>query len=472
MYIFFKEIKFYFVHNNFVNYLILFIKNLLNLNIFKSFIHKKQIYSIGQFKTFLNPFNHDELKLINDPKNTDIDHIQSLRNFVDKDTDFYLYDLNSNILPYFLSRTLGKNVFILKKNINSSVKDKKIFFLDKKFFLKKIAKKNKINKILITHNRDNLDTNITNNFNYIFSKYEQKINKKSFNYSYFFDKYGKIHSKNKSLLKNYFLYSKIKLLNTKNTNSISAISLLKNLDIYPFDICFESVLPHVKEFILGIDSKSFNKNYELILNTFLRQTKFRKKIKLLFFDFKSETSNKCHVKARWIADVNNKLINEASSKYICYVQADELYDYSIISDFKKTILNNRDELKINFLHFFQDFNHIRNPEYAAYNYMGRLFKKNIFTSDHDGCGFKKINNQRSRSFRSNKNIFHIGYIFNYKKKISYNLDKDTGLFRNSIENFYRELKLINVNPEHKKILVNTLNKYKYLKGYHNLKRLI
>ena len=38
----------------------------------------------------------------------------------------------------------------------------------------------------------------------------------------------------------------------------------------------------MKELILGIDSKSFNLKYKEILNKFLYQTKFKKKIKLSF----------------------------------------------------------------------------------------------------------------------------------------------------------------------------------------------
>ena len=131
----------------------------------------------------------------------------------------------------------------------------------------------------------------------------------------------------------------------------------------------------MKELILGIDSKSFNLKYKEILNKFLYQTKFKKKIKIKFFDFNTNTTNNCYVKARWIADVNNKLTNEVSSKYLCYVQADEVFEYSFKNDFKNILKKNSDELNINFLHFIYDFNHIRDPNYAAYNNMGRVYKK-------------------------------------------------------------------------------------------------
>ena len=471
MLIFLKEIKFFLINHSITIYCKLFVKNLINLNVIKSFFFKKQILSIGKFKTYLNPFNFEELTLIDDPKNNDIDYIQSLRNFIDDNSDFYFFDVKSNILPLFVSKTLNKKLYICESKINKDLKNKNIVFLNKKKFLEKLNLEKKKNIILITNSKDHL--NISNkNIKYIFSKYKIFSIKNFFKYVYYFDKYGKINLNNKDIIHNYFLYSKLKLLNIRNSNSISAISLLKSLDIYPFDICYESILPYVKELIIGIDIKSFNKNYKKILNTFLAQTKFRKKIKIKFFDFLSETSNDCWIKARWIADVNNKLINEASSKYICYVQADELYDNSLRQDFKKILTNKNDELIVNFIHFFYDFNHIRDPRYASYNSIGRVFKKNLFVGDHDGCGFKKINNKRSNFIKSNYNIFHIGYIYNYKKKISINLNKRTGIFRHSKKNFYKDLNLIKTNDRDKKNLVNNINRYKYLKGYNNLIKFI
>ena len=53
------------------------------------------------------------------------------------------------------------------------------------------------------------------------------------------------------------------------------------------------------------------------------------------------------------------------------------------------------------------------------------YLKNIFTSDHDGCGFKKINNHGLEVLDQIK-IFSISVIFLITKK-NFNLDKDTGL---------------------------------------------
>ena len=270
----------------------------------------------------------------------------------------------------------------------------------------------------------------------------------------------------------YYIYSKENLLNPSNRKTVSAISLLKDLDIYPFDICFESILPMVDEFILGVDANAFNSKYKKILNTFLRQTKYRKKIKVKFFNFLSKSSKDCFVKARWIADVNNKLSNEIESKYLCYIQADEIFDYGLKKDIKSIIKEDRDELNINFFHFIHDFDHIRNPKYAAYNNLGRVYKKKLFTSTHDGCGFRKIDNKRSDVKLASESIYHIGYIYNYKKKISKNLSKKSGLFRSNKTNFLKNLNLIKIDLKYKTKLVKTLNRYKYLNGYKNLKKFI
>ena len=470
MLIFLKNIRFYIFNHRYYFYTKLLIKNLINLNIFKSLISKKHIFSIGNFKVNLNPFIYEELLLIDNPRMNDIDYIQSLRNFIDQNVNFYLHNVKSNLLPLFLSKTLYSNVHIynLKKK---KLKSKKITYYQdlNKFFLNAHLS-NKIQNILITDKIDNLNL-IKTKFKFIFSR--KKLSDKSlYKYEYIYDVYGKIHLSEINVIKKYYLYTNQKLLNDKTDNSITAISLLKSLDIYPFDICYESVLPFVKELILGIDSKSFNLKYKEILNKFLYQTKFKKKIKIKFFDFNTNTTNNCYVKARWIADVNNKLTNEVSSKYLCYVQADEVFEYSFKNDFKNILKKNSDELNINFLHFIYDFNHIRDPNYAAYNNMGRVYKKNLFTSTHDGCGFKKINDKRSNIIYSKKNIFHIGYIYNYKKKILKNLSKKEGIFRSSRSNFYKNLNLVKVNKENKIQLINTIKRYKYLDGYKNLKKFI
>ena len=117
MLIFLKNIRFYIFNHRYYFYTKLLVKNLINLNIFKSLISKNHISSIGNFKVNLNPFIYEELLLIDNPRINDIDYIQSLRNFIDQNVNFYLYNVKSNLLPLFLSKTLYSNVHIynLKK---------------------------------------------------------------------------------------------------------------------------------------------------------------------------------------------------------------------------------------------------------------------------------------------------------------------------------------------------------------------
>ena len=453
MIIILKKIKFLIIHSRFTTFFVLFLKNLINLNIFYYFFKKKKIYSLGNFSSYLNPFIFEELLLIDDSKNHDIDYIQSFRVFLDDKTEFFLHDIKSNILPLFLKKTLKKKIFTnFRKN-----------------FYHKKNNENDNRKILISDNINKLEAKLKD-FDLIFSNL--KIENNEFKYSYKFDIFGKIHSHRANVLTKYYILSKTKLLNSINKNSITAISLLKDLDIYPFDICFESILPFVDEFILGIDKKSYNNKYKKILDTFLKQTKYKKKIKVKFFNFHTETSKDCHIRARWIADVNNKLCNYVKTKYLCYIQADEIFDYDLNKDFKEIVKKNYDELNINFLHFIYDFDHIRDPKFAAYNNLGRVYKRNFFISTHDGCGFKKINNRRSNLKFSLNNIYHIGYIYNYKKKIYKNINSRTAIFRTSKKNFFDNLNLIKISHKNKSKLVKTIDRYKYLKGYKNLKKFI
>ena len=93
MLIFLKNIRFYIFNHRYYFYTKLLVKNLINLNIFKSLISKKHIFSIGNFKVNLNPFIYEELLLIDNPRMNDIDYIQSLRNFIDQNVNFYLHNV-------------------------------------------------------------------------------------------------------------------------------------------------------------------------------------------------------------------------------------------------------------------------------------------------------------------------------------------------------------------------------------------
>ena len=71
----------------------------------------------------------------------------------------------------------------------------------------------------------------------------------------------------------------------------------------------------------------------------------------------------------------------------------------------------------NFYHFVFNLSYIRDPKYAAYNEWIRVFEREKYNSIDDGMGFKKINNFRPKFTRPNIDIYHIGYLQSFKKKI-------------------------------------------------------
>ena len=83
------------------------------------------------------------------------------------------------------------------------------------------------------------------------------------------------------------------------------------------------------ELIIGIDKQTFNKRYSKLLNNFLNQTKYRKKIKIEFLNFNSSTTNNCSTRGRWIADVFNYLSSKCINENIMLCGADELFDINL-----------------------------------------------------------------------------------------------------------------------------------------------
>ena len=66
MIILLKNLKFFFIHHRYTTFFLLLIKNIYNLKFFLAFFKKSQIYSLGNFQAYLNPFIYEELLLIND----------------------------------------------------------------------------------------------------------------------------------------------------------------------------------------------------------------------------------------------------------------------------------------------------------------------------------------------------------------------------------------------------------------------
>ena len=152
------------------------------------------------------------------------------------------------------------------------------------------------------------------------------------------------------------------------------------------------------------------------------------------------------------------------------IGADELFETDKLVDIKKLLYKDIDEVVANFYHFVYNLNYIRDPRFSAYNKFMRIFNKNYYVSTDDGMGFRKINNLRVNAHNINFKIFHLGYIYNYKKKVSTHLSKTDGLFGNQLtqSDFYKNMRPIRVNSEVKRDLLKTIDHFKYLNGYKDL----
>ena len=474
MLILLKSLKFYLLKNYYTQYI---------LNIIY-FIYKKKIYfyqkkinlkSLGISYNNLRLSSLDEIKAINNEFN-DIHYIQSLRYLSQKNTTFFIVNVKSEPLIYFLKNTLNQKI-ILYYNDNKNRLNLKVYKKIKKKddLLKEIEKFKKKNTILITDDVSEFDIDEKN----IFRKIKIILSKKKLNislpYNYYYDIFGKINVNSKNCIRKYFLYSSKKLIEDKNKNNsiISGIAILKNLDIYPFDICFESLLKFVDEFHLGIHKKTFSLKYKKILDKFLSQTKYRKKIKIHFHDFRPETTNNCLVRGRWIADGFNYLANKCTTKYIINTGADELYDLKLNKNFYNSLKKNQkiEEYIFKFYHFLDNLSYIRDPKFAAYNKSTRIFEKDKYISTDDGMGFRKINYFRPISEETDINIYHIGYLNSYKNKITEHFSKN-GLFANHLskKQFIDNMHKKSVDNKIKLALIKNLNQFKYMDGFKKIKK--
>ena len=467
-----KKIKYYLISNN----LLVYIKNLIifffTLKFLNKNLHKPS--ALGNFEVNLDWKNLQEIQLIN-KINSDVHYLQSLRNFLKGNTIFFIYKPKSNLLLKFLNLTLGAKILIFSKKKNNE-ESKSISFLNNEVkFFNKLNTYKKYHKVLILDgNLDNISDykSSLQKFDIILSnkKINHYLEKKIFNY--IFDQFGKINSVNSYSVKKYFLYSKENLLNENNDLKIGGIGLLKSLDLYPFDICFESVMDFVDEFLIGIDQTSFNKDYEILLNNYLKQSKYKKKIKIIFFDFKTKTTDNIHAHGRWVADGYNYLSTKSRSEYLLCMCADELFD-AINKDKIDLYKENFDHYNLNFLHLVKNFNFIRDPQFTAYNDFMRIFKRKCYVSTDDGMGFRKNNFYRPNEQKIDINIFHLGYMLDNKKKVKEHFSPG-GLFykQATIKQFYKNMHPIPINNKDKLNLIKRLNQFKYLDGYHKLKNYI
>ncbi len=443
MILYLKKIKYFLKNNKFIGHYFLIIKLLINGKIILNFFFSSKFPNIGKFKTKINIFDFEEIKIL-DNENYDHPNLQSFRSLELDKINLFLNSSNK-LLKKFLSKTLNIKV---------------INFVDLK--KKKFNKKN--NNVLITDELISLkDKNKIdlNKMSLIFTKKNSNfINAKYFRYKY---EQGRIFPDSNKYKNYYKLFSKKKInINKNNLNKLSGFSTLKSLDIYPFDLAYESILPYVDEFFLGIDSSCFNTRYERILNSFLKKTKFRKKIRLEFFNFNSETANNLKVRGRWIVDANNRLLNKCKGNYCLYVQADEIFPNISKKKFNKIFISQPDEIYFDYLHYVFNLETIIEPKKSAYSEAIRIFKKDIYACCHDGFSFHNLSPYRPKSVRSNLTIKHLSYVYKFNKKINEHFTKKSGVFKNRSKKYFLNNYIV---PKKVKNIKNDLKYLKHLDSY-------
>jgi hypothetical protein len=138
------------------------------------------------------------------------------------------------------------------------------------------------------------------------------------------------------------------------------------------------------------------------------------------------------VRGRWIADANNKILNYCRGEYCFYIQADEVFKKISNDKFKNLFISYPDEIYFNFLHFVFDLETIIKPEKSSYTKAIRIFKKDSYAACHDGFSFQNINSFRPNAHYDKHPIYHISYVYNYKKKIKEHFEKKNGLHINQL----------------------------------------
>jgi hypothetical protein len=418
-----KKIKYFLIHHNISGYFYLILKLFLNGKIIKNFFYEHHFPNIGKFKNKINILDFEEIKIL-DKNYYDHPNLQSFRNFNIRKNNFFLFSDNKLIINFF-SKTL-KIKFYLISNIN--------------FFHKNVKHIKENNVLKIIKNKKNVfffEKNNKYSFNNKIQKYSELIftRKKIILSSLYKYKFNQGRIFNKELRNDYYynLFSPKKInIKMSEKKIISGFCTIKDFNIFPFDLAIESILPYVDEFLLGIDKQSFNQNYNKILNNFLKKTKFKNKIKIYFFDFNSLSTLEMKVRGRWIADANNKILNYCRGEYCFYIQADEVFKKISNDKFKNLFISHPDEIYFNFLHFVFDLETIIKPEKSSYTKAIRIFKKDSYAACHDGFSFQNINSFRPNANYDKHPIYHISYVYNYKKKIKEHFEKKNGLHINQL----------------------------------------
>lgn len=399
-----------------------------------------QINGFGEIKIALNVSVPYERKLIYD-KGEELNWVHGMKLFVNEGQKIYFINPPSAFMPVFFAKMIKNNVFIKTKSENK-------FKFD-------LERNNVANVEFISEN-EYLDADLV----FIFgdNDYVGLSNGIVFNVT---QRTSLKVENNKNMQKNvdgrffpldyqnqydqfvsYFIIKpndyQEKKINLSVPKKISGATYLRSPEIYPFDLCYQSVLNVVDEFIFGLDDILQTHNEVEILKRNQIIEKFmddltpqdRAKIRFSKFDFKARFNKNLNIPAKWLVDVSNSLLDKCSYETVCFVQADEMYhenNYEQILEFSR-----QDDvlaLKHEFLHFVFDLKQIRNPETVAYTHAIRVFKKDCYSCTGDGYSFISLRgrNDLLREYVSKYPIYHLGYVIDFRKKMEAHL-AEGGLF--------------------------------------------
>ena len=441
---------------NFLRYLRYLFSSILSGALRTNYKQGIMCQEMGLKRIKLDPFRYNHLKIIQNSDSIDED-ILVMVNYISNEK--LVICSNNKLLIYFFFYVLKKKIILFtSKKLNLDKNIKYNIIIDKKEINSKTISNSFIIDDLKIFNDLKKNSNVT-----LLTRSNLNI-KKFYTYKYYKGRLFKSISKNSY---NYYLITKKKLLTSIKKKKISAFSSIKSLELFPFDLCYESILPHVDEFILGVDLASLNTKRKKLLNKYLSQTKFRKKIKLVYFDFKTDVYKKFKSQGRWIANINNYLLNYCSGQYCFYVQADEFNNQLNLRKKLKNAIDLRvDEINFYFFHYIFNLWTVRDPKKASYEKAIRFFKNENYLSIYDGYNFRKKENLIiSRKIDSGFSIIHLSYILAGKTKLNSNFSKNDGLFHNLTT---KKKWLKNIFPINARNISKNIYRYKYLNSANNI----
>lgn len=435
---------------NLSRYILYLVRSILNNSLKKNYFFGTLCAEMGLDRIKLNPLRLDHIRIIQNPDLVDED-ILGLANYINNEK--LIICSNNELLINFISNVLKKKFKLFSsKNLNINKKIKYGINIDKKYIFDQIKN----------------DTFIIDDFGFFADLPKRKkitlLSKliiksdKYYIYKYYKGRLFKINSENEN---NYYLISENKKLDSIKKSKISAFSSIKSFELFPFDLCYESILPHVDEFILGIDTSSFNKKRRILLKNFLSKTKYKNKIKPVYINFKTNIYKNFKSQGRWIANINNYLLNFCSGEYCFYIQADEFNnDKKLRKKLKKLIKQGVDEINFKFSHYIFNLFTVRDPKKVSYEKAIRFFKNQSYQSIYDGYNFRKNEYITSvKKIDTGFTILHLSYILAGKNKLKSNFSKKDGLFHNLTT---QKEWLRNIFPIQSKDITNDIKKFKYL----------